>query len=55
MTVALVRTKTGLRKPYPTINDFEVSRKIEIFILSPPARRVAKEVSDNTKAVVDFK
>lgn len=40
----------ALRKPYPTIHDFEVLKEIEIFSLSSTARKVAKEVGDNTNA-----
>ena len=47
-TMQLLR---ALRKPYPTIRDFEVSKEIEIFSLSSTAREVAKEVGDNTNAV----
>ena len=47
-TMQLLR---ALRKPYPTIHDFEVSKEIEIFGLSLTARNMAKEVSDNTNAV----
>ena len=41
----------ALRRPYPTIHDFEVSKEIEIFSLSSTARKVAEEVGDNTNAV----
>ena len=47
-TMQLLR---ALRKPYPMIHDFEVSKEIEIFSLSSTARKVAKEVGDNTNAV----
>ena len=47
-TMQLLR---ALRKPYPTIHDFEISKEIEIIGPSLTARNMAKEVSDNTNAV----
>lgn len=44
-----------LRKPHPTINNYNVSRKIEILMPSPTGRKATEEVSDSTKTTREFK